>query len=48
MLQIKDYWCYRIEAQQYADVVVADIDPSCMKKPTKDYVEPVSSVVYYI
>ncbi|KYN01434.1 Survival of motor neuron protein-interacting protein 1 [Cyphomyrmex costatus] len=28
-----------IEARQCADVVVANLDPSCVKKPTKAYVE---------
>lgn len=36
------YWYCRIEAKQCADVVVADLDPSCMKEPTEAYVETVS------
>ncbi|KYN30613.1 Survival of motor neuron protein-interacting protein 1, partial [Trachymyrmex septentrionalis] len=31
-----------IEARQCADVVVANLDPSCVKEPTKAYVETIS------
>ncbi|XP_011869062.1 PREDICTED: gem-associated protein 2 [Vollenhovia emeryi] len=34
-----------IEARQCADVVVADLDPSCVKKPTKAYVETLAGCV---
>ncbi|XP_071562678.1 gem-associated protein 2 [Temnothorax nylanderi] len=34
-----------IEARQCADVVVADLDPSCMKEPTKAYVETLAGCV---
>ncbi|EFN75349.1 gem-associated protein 2 [Harpegnathos saltator] len=34
-----------IETQQCADVVVANIDPSCMKQPTKDYIEPLAGCI---
>ncbi|XP_067217355.1 gem-associated protein 2 isoform X2 [Linepithema humile] len=34
-----------IEAQQCADVMVADIDPSCRKQPTKSYIEPLAGCV---
>ncbi|XP_032667311.1 gem-associated protein 2-like [Odontomachus brunneus] len=34
-----------IEAQQCDDVVVANIDPSCMKQPTKGYIEPLAGCV---
>ncbi|XP_011684780.1 PREDICTED: gem-associated protein 2 [Wasmannia auropunctata] len=34
-----------IEARQCADVVVADLNPSCVKKPTKAYVETLAGCV---
>ncbi|XP_012525396.1 gem-associated protein 2 [Monomorium pharaonis] len=34
-----------IEARQCADVVVADLDPSCVKQPTKAYVKTLAGCV---
>ncbi|KAL0112713.1 hypothetical protein PUN28_012169 [Cardiocondyla obscurior] len=34
-----------VEARQCADVVVANLDPSCMKNPTKAYVETLAGCI---